>query len=281
MKKYFLIIIILFTLLSSNVFAASKADNAGFLGNQIWYSPETFSESDTVNIYTAIWNGNENSLSVKVEFYDKNVILGSREINIPSNELKQVSIPWKVTSGDHVISAKIVSSTLTSGNSKESVSLNNIETSSSRKFVPVAVKTQDGQTTTTDQMVKDQINKVSDKINEVVPTSVSNSVSNGVSSVDDFRGNTLKKISSSKDRVEKKIENLNQEISNQKKEGDNSLVRNGNTLETATEKPIATIKLFFLKILKYIFSHKFVFYGLIVLIIFYFLRYLYRKIRYR
>lgn len=243
----------------------------GFILDQIWYSQNSFTEGETVKIYTAVWNGNDSSLSAKVEFYDKNVILGTRDIVVSPDELKEVSVSWKITSGDHLISAKIISSSLTTDGKKETVIIDKNTTKSDRQFIPVVVKKEDGESIPSNEIIKDELSKVGEKINEVVPTSISTPVLNSLDSVDSFRDQTLNKILDSKEKVQEKILEY-------KDFADGTKAQN---LESATERPIAQVKLFFLKVLEFIFSHKFVFYGLVVLLIFYFLRFLYRKIRNR
>ena len=62
MKKYFLILI-LFYLALSNITYAEVPTTTGFIPGQIWYSKEPLVEGDSVKIYTAIWNGDSDSLS--------------------------------------------------------------------------------------------------------------------------------------------------------------------------------------------------------------------------
>src|ERR1035437_6296774 len=144
MKKYFLFsLIILSTVLAVPAYALDSV-NSGFIPGQIWYSKATLVEGDTVNIHTAIWNGEKNPLLAKVEFYDKNVILGERDVTLAASELKDISIPWKITSGDHVISAKIISSLATVSGKSEKIVLDRTVTSNDRQFVSVVVNDQSG-----------------------------------------------------------------------------------------------------------------------------------------
>jgi hypothetical protein len=269
MKKYFFILIISFFVFVPSVFAETQN---GFILDQIWYSNNSLKEGDTVKIYTAVWNGEENPISVKVEFYDKNVILGTRDVVVPSQNLQEVSVSWKVTGGDHTISAKIIGATLNmSSGKKEIVVLSDNTTSTDNKFIPIIVKEENGITSTSKEVIKDQLGKVEEKINEILPESVSNTVREGTVSVEEFRDETLEKIILSEKETEEKIIQLkNQEISGEK-----------DGLESATEKPIAQVKLFFLKVLHFIFNNKLIFYVLIILAIFYIIRGIYRKIRNR
>lgn len=267
MKKYSIIFILSYILLTPTVYAEIVN---GFILDQIWYSNNSPKEGDIVNIYTAVWNGNEAPLSAKVEFYDKNVILGTRDIVVPANKILDTSVSWKVTGGDHSISAKIVSSTLNTNNGKkENVVLEDNTTSTNKKFIPIIVKEENGMSETSEEVVKNELNKVTDKIDTILPESVETKVSSGFNLIEDFRDKNLIKIVDNKNLVEK-------EILEYKSFSEGTTDQN---LQSATEKPIAQVKLFFLKVLKIIFSNKIVFYGLIIFIIFYSLRVIYRKIR--
>ena len=269
MRKYFIILLLSFIIFVPSVFSAASN---GFILDQIWYSNNSPKEGDTVNIYTAIWNGNTSPLSVKVEFYDKNVILGTRDVTVPSQKLVDVSVSWKVTGGDHSISAKIVSSTLnTNNNKKEVVILEENTTSTNKKFIPIVVKEEAGKSSTNNDVVKDELGKVTEKIDNVLPESVSTKVSSGVNSIEVFRDKTLDKIVKSKNETEKIISEYKSFV-----EGTSD-----QNLQSVTEKPIAQVKLFFLKVLNIIFNNKIIFYGLLIFIIFYIIRGIYRKIRNR
>ncbi len=269
MRKYFIVLVLSFIIFVPSVYSATSN---GFILDQIWYSNNSPKEGDTVNIYTAIWNGNTSPLSAKVEFYDKNVILGTRDVTVPSQKLVDVSVSWKVTGGDHSISAKIVSSTLnTSNGKKESVILEKNTTSTNKKFIPIVVKEEAGKSSTNNDVVKDELGKVTEKIDNALPESVSTKVSSGVNSIEVFRDKTLDKIVKSKNETEKIISEYKSFV-----EGTTD-----QNVQSVTEKPIAQVKLFFLKVLNIIFNNKIIFYGLLIFIIFYIIRGIYRKIRNR
>ncbi|HUC89070.1 MAG TPA: hypothetical protein VMR49_03505 [Candidatus Paceibacterota bacterium] len=264
MKKFFLILIILFAVFVPKVFA-DVATNTGFIPGQIWYSKEPLVEGDTVNIYTAVWNSDANPLSVKVEFYDKNVILGSRDITISQNQLKDVSIPWKITSGDHAISAKITSSSISASGKTENITLDNSTTAEDKQFVPATIKTSNGAPASASDIIQNGIEQVSSKINDVLPTSISEPISNSLGVVDNFRDSNYVKVNNAKIATQKE---LNSSVSSQ-------------TISKpldATQKPITYIKLFLLTALAFILGNKIVFYGLLVVIIFLITRSIYRKI---
>lgn len=276
MKKLFICLLIIFsTIFVSSVYAETFA-NSGFIPGQVWYSKDKLIEGDTVNIHTAVWNGEKSSLSIKVEFYDKNVILGSRDIILDSLELKDVFISWKVTAGDHIISAKITSSLTTISNKKEKVILGRIETSNDKQFVSVIIKNNLGESVTETDLIKNQLGKTSAEISSFVPESISNPVSDGLGSVDNFRSNTFAKIDTAKIETKNDIGKILGEST--VKSPNNEKVNN--TVDY-TKKPIAYIKLFFLSVLSFIFGSRLVFYAVGAFIIFVIIRWIYHKIRNR
>lgn len=280
MKKIITLFILSFLIFTNFVNAETSTTTTGFIPGSIWYSKDQIVEGDTVNIYTAVWNSGSSALSAKVEFYDKNVMLGSRDIVIPSLQLKETSVSWKVTSGDHSISAKITSPSVTVNGKKQSVVLSQNATESYHKFIPVLLSTTDGKPATSSDLLKSQIDKAASSVNDILPDSISTPVSKKVSIVDNFRSSTFDKISTSraetKDRVDefKKLDATSLDtktIESNKKLG----------VEDATERPIAYLKLFFLSVLSFIFGSKIVFYLLIVFVLFLIIRAIYRKIRNR
>jgi len=277
MKKYYLsTLVILFSFLSLPVYAEVVA-NSGFIPGQIWYSENKLIEGDTVNVHTAIWNGHKDSYSIKVEFYDKKVVLGDRTVILDSLELKDVYIPWKVTSGDHIISAKIISSELISSGKKEKVVMDRIETSNDKQFVSTVVKNAEGELVSSGDIIKDKINETSSVIGDVVPEKISDSVANGFTTLNDFREKTFTKVDTAKKETKKELGSVlgaSTEVSK-----DNNKTDNTKDIQDVVKKPITYIKLFLLSTLAFILGNKIVFYCVLVIIAFYILRFIYRKIR--
>jgi len=276
MKKYlFSLIIILSFLLSLPVYA-EVVMNSGFIPGQMWYSEDELIEGETINIYTALWNGTKSPISIKVEFYDKNVILGTREVVISPLQLKDVSVPWKITSGDHTISAKIISSSVIVSGQKQTVVLDRNITSNDKQFVSVLIKNASDEPVSSADALKSQVDKATSEINNIIPESVSDTVSNSFSVVDDFRNKNYIKAEEVKKETQKEIETFKM---NEKAEKQALYPKVG--IEEATQKPIAYIKLFLFSVLTFILGNKIVFYGIIIVVAFLILRLIYRKIRKR
>lgn len=262
------------------------ADTAitGFIPGQIWYSKDVLVEGDTVKVYTAVWNGDTTSVNARVDFYDKNVILGSRDIVVEPSHLQEVSVSWKVTAGDHVISAKISSSSTVTNGKKEQVILDNVATSEDRTFVPVSLKIENDVPAKTANTVKNEVAKATTVAKDIVP----NSISSSFYSVDSIRDSTYTQIVDGKNKTQKQIDLLNQQaqtkstVVNGKSSTDKAKVTPTESKPLdGTEKPIAYVKLFLLSVLGFIFGMPIIFYGLCAFLIFIIIRFIYRKIRNR
>lgn len=274
--KYRILILIIFTFFCGNVFAADVA-NTGFIPGQIWYSENPLVEGQTVKVYTAVWNGDTNPLEATVEFYDKNVILGSRSISVPKDTVQNVSISWKVTAGDHVITAKILGSKIIESGKSFPVVLERNTTGEDRKFVSKLIEQIDGTPVSSTDAIKNKFDETKANLSDILPGSIGGPISNSLSSVDTFRDQTYTKITVSKEESKKELESLNGKstvkgttVSNDKKVEKKSL--------GGADKPIAYLKLFFLSVASFIFGTPFIFYLVIVFILFLIIRSIYRKL---
>ncbi len=275
-----IIFIFLFFISYSNVYAESST---GFLPGQIWYSNDDLIEGNTVSIYTAVWNADANPVSMRVEFYDKNTILGYRNIEVPVKSLVEVSLPWKITSGDHVISAKIISPQLMSGTKKEPISLNHSETNKDKKFIPVMTKSINANSLKDTVVAKNNLDDIPSKINEVLPESVSTFAMSNLSKIENLRQKLQLSTEKSKEEIQKNIKvsdvvsDLETFIKNDgatvngsdynsvKNSNDSSLNKSKNFLSSG--HPFEYVKLFFLSSIDFILKNKVIFYSLLVLLV--------------
>jgi len=284
MKKYFIFFILIY-LISTNTVLAAAVTATGLIPGQIWYSKDVIVEGDTIKIYTAVWNNTSSVLSAKVEFYDQNVVLGVRDVVVQPSQLKEADVSWKVTSGDHTITAKIISPNVTVSGKKESIVVDNTSTEASRRFVPVVIKTINGEAATSSDVIQSQIDKATSSIEDILPNSVSEPISKNMNIVSKWREDTLSKVLSAKETTKESLNLLSQDQKNANAKANLSKTSTGTVssnkapVEDATKKPIAYIRLFFLSVLSFLFGSKLVFYSAIVLIIFFIGRAIYRKIR--
>lgn len=298
MKKVLILnIFIIVTLLITPIFSAHAESNSGFLNDTIWYSEKKFVEGDTIEIHTAVWNGEDSALSAKVEFTDLNTILGSRSVSVPAGTLQDVFITWKVTAGDHTVKATIKDATLKVNGKNTSIKLPDYEQILPKIYIAK-------KSTTTDDITK----SITDKVENTLPENVAKPISNGIQSLDSFRINTEEKIKTLVENTNNKLAVLNATSSEKTEATDikdstekNNSVKAVNTKASSTkntntdkvevksdtqksplsgtEKPIAYVELFLLSVASFIFKSAVVFYLVCAFLIFIIIRFIYKKIR--
>lgn len=274
MKRHLSIFVIIFLLSIGQVSYAATDNNVGFVENGVWYSQTPKVEGDNVDIHTAIWNGTTNEVKAHIEFYDSTLLLGARDVTLAPNTLSDVRIGWKVTAGDHSISAKISkSSSITDGKST-TISIENNSVESLRINISKKVAVTSGADTPIDTIAK--------KVASSLPAQVAAPVTHTALSIDTFRENTKESIDLNIKSTNEKIVELNTPV---KKSTTDKTAKTSKASATdslsGTEKPIAYVELFFLSIASFIFTQKVIFYGLGVLILFFILRFIFRLIRRR
>lgn len=266
MKKNLIISII--TVLVGLAIAGDVFAISGFIPKQIWYSKEKLVEGETVEVHTPVWNGESDPVLVKVEFYSRDTLLGSRDVIIKPQELKDVSISWKVTAGEHLVSAKIVSSIVLIGEEKKSVSLRYTETNTDKlevekeKIIP---KENTPGATNQETLISDGL----------LPEKATNIINNSYNSVDDFRSKTSDKLSITKDKAKEEVEIIKNTTSQKE------LAQKDKKIEDVVKKPFAYAKLFVISVLSFIFENKIIFYGLIILVVFFILKKIFQSFRHK
>jgi len=257
MKKYIAYLFIFISFILGQQVYAESSDVSGFIPGQIWYSEDELTEGDTVDIHTAVWNGEDYSIKVKVEFYDNDTVLGTRNVALSSNELKDVSISWKVTAGDHVILAKITSSSF--GSNSESLILKRTTTSKSRESIDSTITDENGEATSISDTLSTQVK-------EIIPGKIISSTTEGFNNLENIRSENSEKIDTAKEEAQEEL---------------NTIKSSDTAEESSFNKFLANIKVFALSALSFIFNNKVVFYGVLLLLAFGVIRFIYRKIRHR
>lgn len=277
MKKIFFVFLFVFIFLAptSVLFATSNQSTTGFVSGNIWYSQAKLTEGDDVKIYTGFWNGESSAVSIKVSFFDGETLLGERAVQVPALTLKEISIPWKVTVGDHEIRAIITKATSNAGGTNESIALSTSEVKSGSMFIPKKIGAEIGE---------EKLGELGEKVIDVLPENVSEPITKSINDIDLFRQKTEMSIEDGIQDAKNKIKEIdeapkNTDTNDTKSTDSKTINQSKKDSLDSTEKPIAYIQLFLLSIASFIFSHSLVFYGLIILIIFFIIRFIYRKIR--
>ncbi|MFA6397320.1 MAG: hypothetical protein WDK96_00540 [Candidatus Paceibacterota bacterium] len=263
--------VILFGLYTPNIFAQTENTtpvNIGFVPGNIWYSQDPFMEGDLIKIYTLVFNNGKNSISGTVEFYDKNVILGDKKFTLKAGEILPIYVDWKVTAGDHTMSAKIIDSKMVVNNTTESIVLKYSQTDEDERFVPKIIPASEK---ITDQTNK-QIEKVTNFVSENTPASIKEPVISTTKSIEAFRTDTAEKLATQKESTQKEIEAVDEKRAEQ--------LKSNGQVDTSTkiEKPLKYIKLFLISLFAFIFKTKVIFYLLALTIIFLIFRFIFKKI---
>jgi len=137
MKKFIFIL-----LLSIGVFFTAQASdesvkNAGFVPSNIWYSKTPFFAEENIRIYTILFNGSSYDLEGTVEFLDEGSgapkVIGKSDFSISGGgRVRDIWIDWKATEGKHLITARIINSSISLANgTKKFAIMDNIETGKS------------------------------------------------------------------------------------------------------------------------------------------------------
>lgn len=228
--------------------------NAGFIPAPIWFSAEKLEKDVSTKIYTLVYNTENEPIALTVSFYDGDILLGKKVVTVPAKSSKEVSIDWKVTLGDHAIRARIENPHKGSSVG-EMISVSSNETDVIR-FTVLA------------DLLDNSLPKISDEEKASIEENKSVILSGAeevLNSIDDFRSRNASK-------TEKEIKETKELISKNKEINLNltSMAEKG----TGIKSPIQHVKLFFLKIIDFILTNSWAFYGLIILIIFLLVRFL-------
>lgn len=272
-KKIGIILFLIFSLLPMQKLLA-QSSNTGFVPGNIWYSKDPFEEGDKIKIYTFIFNPDSRELSGTVIFFDKTVLLGKKDFTLPAKTANDISIDWIVTIGDHSIFAKIENAKfLVSKGKYEEVYLAENETEKSSRTVSkkIVSKLTDQNTETTGISVSD----ITKTIKENTPDFITNSIISSIDSLETFRENLNTNSENKKEEIKKEIETLNDidlEV---------GVSKGSTTVKTGTSpllKPFKYVQVFFLSVFSFLLSNKILFYGISAIIIFFLLRFIWKKI---
>ncbi|MEK7060001.1 MAG: hypothetical protein AAB970_00055 [Patescibacteria group bacterium] len=267
LKKFGIVLFLIFSLLPMQKILA-QSSNTGFVPGNIWYSKDPFEEGDKVKIYTFIFNPDSRELSGTVIFFDKTVLLGKKDFVIPAKTAKDVSINWIVTAGDHTIFGKIENAKfLISKGKYEEVYLAENETEKSSRTVSkkIVSKPADTNANTTSTSISD-ITKI---IQEKTPDFITKPIVSSVDSLETFRKNVKITLDNKKEEVKKEIKTLDNTT--------NSAIAE-NKVKNPLLKPFKYVEIFFLSIFSFILNNKIIFYGLIIVVVFFILRFIWKKI---
>ena len=293
-KKIIIISLIIFSIFPlKNIFA--QTNNVGIIPSNIWYSKDPFEEGDKIKIYTVVYNSDPKELSGSVIFFDNNVFLGKGDFMVSGKSTTDVSIDWTATSGDHDIFAEIQNAKfLISAGKYQDVYLAENKTTESKitvakKEVATLPNISNISSTITDQItnIASSASDITQSIKNNTPPILVNTMNSTSNVLEKLRTSVGSSLETSKINVQKEIESLNSNEIPQ-----NSSSESSNKIKTATIKqndpknfdktgilkPLKYVELFFLTIFSFLFKYKILFYGLIILILFFIIRFIWHLI---
>ena len=269
LKKIGIVLFLIFSLFPiQKIFAQDS--NTGFVSGNIWYSKDPFEEGDKIKIYTFIFNPDSRELSGTVIFFDKTVLLGKKDFTLPTKTANDISIDWTITVGDHIVFAKIENAKfLVSKGKYEEVYLAENETEKSSRTVSKKITSKSESSninpeTTAGTTVSD-IKKI---IEEKTPNFIAEPIASTINTLEEFRINTNIASDNKKEEIKNEIKALDA-----KKNASQENVKTNPLL-----KPFKYVEVFLLAIFSLILNNKILFYGVLAIIVFFILRFIWKKI---
>jgi hypothetical protein len=270
---------------STQVFAGT-----GFLGGPMWITPEVPADGDQVNLSALFHNAEPNPLTGDVLFYDGNVLLGKKVINISTGGVSTATVTFRVSAGDHVFSATIGNLIEEYGNGKsepfalspQTVQLPSIFVPSkagkslNASIIPGTNKTFPTQISPNNPLagVISQINEAKGTVLAKIPEGATAPVSDTVISVDTWRTKNSQLLDQAVKNSSDSVKKVNQVATDQqKKYGKVSFSTN------LVDRPFAYVKLFFFTFLAYLISHIYIFYGIGLILVYLILRMIIRRFK--
>lgn len=261
MKKFAIILFLLGFVLFSipPVKTQAQATNAGFVPGNIWYSKDPLEERDKIKIYTLIFNPDARELSGTVIFFDQSVFLGKKDFIAPAKGVKDVSIDWTVTVGEHKIFGKIENAKfLISKGKYEEVYLVENKTEESTRTVNKKIIVDPGGKS---ESQLESIKNIGKIIEEKTPEFITKPIISTTSTIEKFRADIGAASASKKAEVQDQIKVL------------------GDVEENKFLKPFKYVELFLFSLFSFIFNNKFIFYVILVFAISFLLRYIVKRVR--
>lgn len=264
MKKHILFLLVPFLFCPFFNLQAEVINDLSFMPENVWYSGGELKDGEVVNIHTAIWNGLDDKVLTKIDFYDSETLLGSRDLLIEQKSLSEASISWKVTAGEHYISAKIISPKSVIDGVEKDIKVSSNETKKDRQKISVVIKDEDGEEVKTKDAFNGILGQAEDKVKDILNEDTERKISVVFESIEKYRLDKAEQVKGFADGMKEKID----EIKSEDEEAEEGLAG-------------YNVKFYFWKIVHFIFDNKIAFYVVSGLLLLSILRAIYRAFRHR
>lgn len=264
MKKYILFVLLPFLFCPFFNLRAEIVNNLAFMPENVWYSGGELKDGEVVNIHTALWNGLDSKVIAKIDFYDSETLLGTRDLSVEPKNLSEVSISWRVTAGEHYISAKIVSPKSIVDGVEKDVKVSSNKTKIDRQKISVVIKDQEGEEVKTKDALGGILGQAEEKVKDILNEDVEQKVSIGFEAIEKYRLEKAEQVKGFEEEMKEKIDDIKS-----KDEEDQEGLAGYN------------VKFYFWQIIHFIFANKIAFYVVSGLLLLFILRAIYRAFRHR
>lgn len=105
LKKFSIVSSIVFVLLFFGAHFVS-ANSTGFTTDMVEISSTSIVEGEEVELLVRFANYEDKTLSGKINFYDSDLLLGTRELNLEGGQSGEYIITWQASLGEHSFVAK-------------------------------------------------------------------------------------------------------------------------------------------------------------------------------
>ncbi len=270
-------IFIVFSLLF--IFSVSFASAAtGFLNSPLWITPEFPKEGDVVKVSAAFHNGETQTLEGRILFYDKGVLLGEKDINVLPGDAVIASVTTNVGAGDHIFSSKIEKLQKVSSSGETSPFYVQVDGATMSKIFVGKTTTYSTEAASgeTSSGITAGVNSIKNKIEENFSGGVVNSSKNIFSRFDNWRIKMAGNLIDKKLVYSKKVSDF--------EENYKSMQKKGEIIPKTTSyfnRPLIHLEYYGILAIAAVFSQPIMFYIAGVLLLFFVLRFVWRRIRRR
>lgn len=258
-------------LLAPCAFAAT-----GFVDSPLLLSPENPKDGDTVTLSVLFHNAEDTAITGTVLFYDNQTLIARDNLNIAPGDVGIADTSFVISPGIHKFSATM--SDVNGGS-------DTLVISEATVTLPPAIVAKklnlgaqaSGEGGAQESVILQKVDSAEKAVLDAIPEGAKEAVSDTVSNIEEFREATGDTFVERRDEVKsgieqgKKIDAENAEL----KPGKKPVIKP----ETADNGPAARIKYYFFALLAFFFSKPFAFYLGSVIIIYFVLRFIIRRIR--
>lgn len=279
-----LLLVFYFAIFSVGLAEVKVIENSGFVPGNLWFSKVPTAVGEKVQVYTLVWNGSTDDINGTVSFFDNDSVISKQNFVLAGDgSTKILSTVWTAGEGYHKVYAQITDSQGGPRGSKAvSVSLQYSKTVEEERFVSAPVTPQATSSGVTGLVTNLASNIVDQKVGyatgyletnlpkPVVGTAkaIANSLESVRTVAQAWTGNEINKLKSGTATTSKDKEGKTVTDKADEKTGDAGL---------GVEGPFRYAALALLSVGDFVFSSRWLFYGLGLVIVFLILRFIKRK----